>query len=161
MPLPGEPFPLPTDPAAVHYGLRVEALRGVDPDARAAWWRAAWDECFAALAKRVTRPIVTMSDAWLLSLIARMGDAETLGWTRGFKPVAGQDQWITDEVNRIRADYDKLANGERFPVFTDSTIVDDVSARLAYSEGSADAWTRRRCPGRGCRGCYGCGAGCH
>lgn len=162
MPLPGEPVPLPTDPEAEHYGLRAEALRSVDAAARVAWWRAAWDECFAAIAKRCTRPIITMDDAWLLSLIARMGDAETLGWTRGFKPTAGQDEWINKEVERIRADFDMLASGDRLPLYTDSTVIDDVSAKLAYSESSSSAWTRPRL-GCGCGrgGCFGCGAGCH
>ncbi len=157
MPYPGEPVPLPTDAAVIHYGLRTEALRSVDPAVRAAWWRAAWDECFAAIAKRCVRPIVTVDDAWLLSLIARMGDAETLGWTRGFKPTAGQDEWINAEVVRIREDFQLLADGKRLPAITDSTPAkDDVSARLAYSESSSDAWAKY--PGKGC-GCFGSGGG--
>lgn len=132
MPLPGEPVPVPTDSNVQYFGLRAEAVRAVDPLARAAWWRAAWDECFAALANRCTRPIVSIDDDWLLSLIARMGDAETLGWTRGFKPVAGQDAWITDEVKRIREDFDLLASGRRIPCFTDSTPTkDEKSPRLS------------------------------
>lgn len=143
MPYPGEPVPVPTDSAVQYYGLRSEALRSVDPHARIAWWRAAWDECFAAIANRCTRPIVTMSDAWLLSLIARMGDAETLGWTRGFKPTAGQDEWINKEVERIRADFDLLASGKRLPVYTDSSPTkDEKSPRLSYNETTSDQWIK-------------------
>lgn len=152
MPYPGEPVPLPIDPEVEHFGLRAEALRSIDPAARAAWWRAAWDECFAAIAHRCKRPIVTMSDDWLRSLIARMGDAESLGWTRGFKPVAGQDEWINKEVERIRADFDLLQLGKRLPVYTDSTpLKDEKSARLAMSESSSDAWAKYG-PGCGCSG---------
>lgn len=141
MPLPGEPVPLPTDPEAEFYGLRAEALRAVDPAARVAWWRAAFDECFAAIAHRCKRPIVTLGDAWLISLIARMGDAEALGWTRGFKPIAGQDEWITKEIDRIRADFNLLQEGKRLPVYTDSTpAVDEKSPRLAHSEATSDGW---------------------
>lgn len=143
MPFFGEPVPLPTDADVLHYGIRTEAMRGVDSAARAAWWRAAWDECFAALGKRCRRPIVTMGDAWLLSLIARMGDAETLGWTRGFKPTAGQDEWISKEVERIREDYQLLADGKRVPTFTDSTpAVDEMSMRLVRNEVGSDGWTK-------------------
>jgi len=125
-----------------YFGLRAEALRSVDENARAAWWRAAWDECFAAIGNRCKHPIVTMGDDWLRSLIARMGDAEALGWTRGFKPVAGQDQWISDEVKRIREDFDLLASGRRLPVYTDSTpTLDEKSPRLSYNETSANGWT--------------------
>jgi hypothetical protein len=151
MPYPGEPVPTPTDPEVEFFGLRAEALRSLDPNARAAWWRAAWDECFAALGNRCTRPIVTMSDDWLRSLIARMGDAETLGWTRGFKPVAGQDAWVEAEVKRIREDFELLALGRRLPVYTDSTPTkDEKSPRLSANEKSSDEWFMKYLKGCGC-----------
>lgn len=154
MPLVGEPVPLPTDPDAAHYGIRTEALRVVDPTTRAAWWRAAFDHCFAAIgAKRCTRPIVSIADSWLISLIARMGDAEALGWTRGFKPVAGQDAWINDELSRIREDLTLLEEGRRIPIYVDSTpTVDEASPRLARSEVSADESIKLQAFGYGC-GC--------
>lgn len=159
MPILGEPVPVPTNPAHARFGLREEALRGVDADVRAAQWSAAFDEFFASINyRRITRPIVSLQDDGAIAFIVRMGDAMALGWSRGFKPSAGQDEWLKVEIDRIEKKLDRLQDGTWRPVFTDSTPSADGEPMgpLGGTDERSDTWAtgagsswfdfeRRRC----------------
>lgn len=151
MPLPGEPVPIPTDDTMAALGLRPEALRSVEPAVRARHWEAAFDYVFANVnARRITRPILALPDVGLLAFIVRIGDAECLGWTRGFKPSAGQDAWITSELSAMRDDMKRLTDGTWRPLFTDSTPTSEGEPMgpLGGTDALSDSWAT----GRGCHG---------
>ena len=153
MPLPGEPVPVPSDATMAALGLREEALRTVDVSTRARHWEAAFDYVFANVnGRRITRPIVSLHDVGLLGFIVRIGDAETLGWTRGFKPTAGQDGWIVAELTNMRADLDRLSEGTWRPLFTDSTPPNqgEPMGPLGGTDAASDTWATRA----------GCGTRC-
>jgi len=142
----------------VALGLRSQALRGVDATVRARHWEAAFDEFFAAInARRITRPIVALPDVGALAVIVRLGDMMALGYSRGFRPEAGQDAWITQQLARIDAEFARLEAGTWRPVFTDSTPPGqgEPMGPLGGTDATSDAWaTRGGCCSRPlCGGC--------
>lgn len=158
MPLSGEPVPVPTDPTMAALGIREEALRAIDPVVRARHWEAAFDEFFASInARRIVRPILSLPDVGALSLIVRLGDMMALGYSRGFKPSAGQDEWITKELARIDAKFEKLESGTWRPMFTDSTpsSAPEPMGPLGGTDALSDTWATQG----GCGGYDPCG-GC-
>lgn len=134
------------------WGIRKEALRSLGSTEKEAALSAAFDEMAAAFGKRLKRPLV-MIDDWLKALVCRIASAMLLGWRRGFKPTAGQDAWIKEQLDQIEKDLEMIATGRREPYYTDSTPTIDEQGPRGGGDVTADAWTKGGCspwPPRGC-----------
>lgn len=122
------------------WGLRAEALRSVADSRKEAELSAAFDWFFARVAKRVTRPIVTLDDDEAKRCICLRASIESLKWARGMKPEAGQDKLIADATKEMLDYIQQIRLGEIVLLLTDSTAVDEMSMKLAHNEVGSDGF---------------------
>jgi hypothetical protein len=125
------------------WGIKKEALRSLNATEKGAALSAGFDEVLAAVGKRATRP-VTLIDDGLKALICRIASAMLLGWRRGFKPTAGQDGWIAQQLDAIEKDLEDIRRGRVEYYFVDSTVRDEQGPR-GGGDATADAWTKGGC----------------
>lgn len=145
MPHPAEIAIVPTiSDLDTKWGLRKEALRSLDSTEKDAALSAAFDEMAAAFGKRLKRPLVIIDD-WLKALVCRIASAMLLGWRRGFKPTAGQDEWIKMQLEQIERDLEMIATGKREPYYQDSTPAVDEQGPRGGGDATADAWVKGGC----------------
>lgn len=153
MPLPAESAIVPTvADLDTKWGLRKEALRSLSSTEKEAELSAAFDDVMAAIGKGATRP-VTLIDDGLKKLICKLASAELLGWRRGFKPTAGQDQWIVDQLNRMDVQMEDIRTRKTEYYFEDSTPAVAEQGPRGGGDVTADAWVKG--------GCGPCLPGCH
>lgn len=157
MPLPAESAIVPTvSDLDDKWGIRKEALRVLNVTEKTAALSAAFDKVMAALGKRVTRPVLFIDDG-LAQLTCELASAKLLGWRRGFNPRAGQDEWITDELDRMDEALKDIRTGKVEYYYQDSTPQVDEQGPYGGGDVTADAYYRRGrcgCSG-GCGQCYG------
>lgn len=142
MPLPEEIALVPSVALMDVLGIRLQALRGVSTEHKEAELSAAFDWLFARVGKRVTRPIVTFSDNEAKRIICLRASIESLKWARGMKPEAGQDTLIKQASEDMAAYVKEIRDGNIVILCTDSTSVDEMSAKLCYNETGSDSWTK-------------------
>lgn len=145
MPHPAESAIVPSiSDLETKWGLRKEALRPLDSTEKGAALSAAFDEMAAAFGKRLARPLL-MIDDWLKALVCRIASAMLLGWRRGFKPSAGQDEWILKQLEQIEKDLENIATGKREPYYVDSTPAVAEQGPRGGGDVTADAWVKGDC----------------
>jgi len=141
-----EELPLvPTLADMVPLGIRAEALRGVSDEVKQAQLEAAFDWLACRLAKRVTRPLLSLDDKEARKTICLRAAAESIRWQRG-SGTASQDATIKD----LQAEADKYINDIRTGaievLYTDSTSTEDEQGPYGGGDATADAWVKVQCP---------------